>query len=148
MRSRKAVPVKLAYTRLVSKDLPRLAEFYRALTGISPVGNDDYVVFRTEAGTLALSSERIVKLYNAGAAVAGSNRSAIIEFEVSDVDRERARLSVFVPQFALEPTNQPWGNRSMLFRDPDGNLINFFQPIERPSHSSEAKTGISEGDDD
>jgi hypothetical protein len=20
----------------------------------------------------------------------------------------------------------PWGNRAMLFRDPDGNLINFF----------------------
>jgi hypothetical protein len=22
----------------------------------------------------------------------------------------------------------PWGNRSILFRDPDGNLINFFTP--------------------
>jgi catechol 2,3-dioxygenase-like lactoylglutathione lyase family enzyme len=29
----------------------------------------------------------------------------------------------------LEPTDQPWGNRSMLFRDPDGNLVNFFAPI-------------------
>ncbi len=27
------------------------------------------------------------------------------------------------------PTDQPWGNRSMLFRDPDGNLINFYAPI-------------------
>jgi len=24
------------------------------------------------------------------------------------------------------PTQQPWGNRAMLFRDPDGNLINMF----------------------
>jgi hypothetical protein len=23
----------------------------------------------------------------------------------------------------------PWGNRSILFRDPDGNLINFFTPV-------------------
>jgi hypothetical protein len=23
----------------------------------------------------------------------------------------------------------PWGNRSLLFRDPDGNLVNFFTPI-------------------
>ncbi|RVD39947.1 VOC family protein, partial [Mesorhizobium sp. M8A.F.Ca.ET.023.02.2.1] len=23
----------------------------------------------------------------------------------------------------------PWGNRSLLFRDPDGNLVYFFQPI-------------------
>ena len=23
----------------------------------------------------------------------------------------------------------PWGNRSLMFRDPDGNLINFFTPV-------------------
>lgn len=23
----------------------------------------------------------------------------------------------------------PWGNRSMLFRDPDGNLLNLFEPV-------------------
>jgi hypothetical protein len=23
----------------------------------------------------------------------------------------------------------PWGNRSLLFRDPDGNLVNFFAPL-------------------
>jgi hypothetical protein len=32
----------------------------------------------------------------------------------------------------------PWGNRSILFRDPDGNLVNLFTPvteeaIKRPS---------------
>ena len=28
-----------------------------------------------------------------------------------------------------EPTTQPWGNRSLLFRDPDGNLVNLFTPV-------------------
>jgi hypothetical protein len=23
----------------------------------------------------------------------------------------------------------PWGNRSLMFRDPDGNLVNFFTPV-------------------
>jgi hypothetical protein len=23
----------------------------------------------------------------------------------------------------------PWGNRSLLVRDPDGNLVNFFTPV-------------------
>jgi hypothetical protein len=23
----------------------------------------------------------------------------------------------------------PWGNRSLLLRDPDGNLVNFFTPV-------------------
>ncbi|MFT4213396.1 MAG: hypothetical protein QM622_01280 [Microbacterium sp.] len=30
--------------------------------------------------------------------------------------------------FVNEPTTMPWGNRSLLFRDPDGNLVNFFTP--------------------
>jgi hypothetical protein len=30
----------------------------------------------------------------------------------------------------------PWGNRSLLFRDPDGNLVNFFTPSPRPSSTS------------
>lgn len=121
--------MKLSYARIVSRNVPGLTEFYRQLTGIAPVGNENYVAFETAGGTLALSSETAVAVHNAGAAVAGANRSVIIEFEVSDVDRERARLAAIVREFVLEPTNQPWGNRSMLFRDPDGNLINFFAPI-------------------
>jgi hypothetical protein len=23
----------------------------------------------------------------------------------------------------------PWGNRTLPFRDPDGNLVNFFTPV-------------------
>jgi hypothetical protein len=34
----------------------------------------------------------------------------------------------------LLPTNQPWGNRATLLRDPGGNLVNPFAPIaaDRP----------------
>ena len=31
--------------------------------------------------------------------------------------------------FVGEPTTLPWGNRSLLLRDPDGNLVNFFTPL-------------------
>jgi hypothetical protein len=34
----------------------------------------------------------------------------------------------FVEDFVTEPTRLPWGNRSLLLRDPDGNLVNFFIP--------------------
>ena len=40
-----------------------------------------------------------------------------------------ARLAGFVEDFVNEPTTMPWGNRSLLFRDPDGNLVNFFTPV-------------------
>ncbi len=53
----------------------------------------------------------------------------IIEFQVDDVDKEYERLKTLVSDWVLEPTTMPWGNRSMLFRDPDGNLVNLFAPV-------------------
>ena len=37
-------------------------------------------------------------------------------------------LAGFVGDFVAEPTTLPWGNRSLLLRDPDGNLVSFFTP--------------------
>jgi predicted enzyme related to lactoylglutathione lyase len=68
-------------------------------------------------------------LVRAGASRPADNRSAIIEFRVGDVDEEYRKLAKIIDDFVQEPTTQPWGNRSLLFRDPDGNLINFFAPV-------------------
>ena len=123
--------MKLASTRLVTKDVARLAQFYRTLLGIDPAGTGDYVEFRTPGSILALCSQRTIDEHNAGGARAAANRSSILEFQVEDVDAEWSRLRGIVAEWVLAPTNQPWGNRSMLFRDPDGNLINIFAPAGR-----------------
>ncbi len=60
---------------------------------------------------------------------AADNHSIIIEFRVNDVDKEYEKLKTVVSAFVKEPTTMPWGNRSVLFRDPDGNLVNFFTPL-------------------
>jgi uncharacterized glyoxalase superfamily protein PhnB len=73
-------------------------------------------------------SSRRQKLHGAVLTPA-NNRSMITEFEVDDVEAERSRLEETIEEWILEPTDQPWGNRSMLFRDPDGNVINFYAPI-------------------
>ena len=134
--------MKLVYARIITKDVAALTQFYRAVTGIAPViRNPDYVEFRTAAGALAISSQRSMELYGAGAAVPASNRSAIIEFQVEDVDRERGRLEDVLGALVMEPTDQPWGNRSMLFRDPEGNLVNFFAPLGRIAGNADAMKG-------
>jgi predicted enzyme related to lactoylglutathione lyase len=127
--------MKLASTRLVTNDVRALARFYAAITGFKPVGIEDYVELETPAGTLAISSKRAVDIFNAGAAIAAANRSVIVEFEVENVDHERSRLDRLIGEFVMEPTDQPWGSRSMLFRDPDGNLINFFAQTPADSGS-------------
>ncbi|WP_329016307.1 VOC family protein [Micromonospora rifamycinica] len=121
--------MKLASIRLVTDDLPALTAFYSALTNTEPVtpfGPGDYAELHTAGSIIALAAGAAVKRYNNGAAEAAANRSAILEFEVGDVDAERARLSEQVTDWVQEPTTQPWGYRSMLFRDPDGNLINLY----------------------
>jgi catechol 2,3-dioxygenase-like lactoylglutathione lyase family enzyme len=124
--------MRLAHARIVTNDVPALSRFYQEITGAAPEGDDRYVELHAPHVTLAISSQRMIDLHGAGATAPASNRSVILDFEVEDVDRERARLSRVVDSFVLEPTTQPWGNRSMLFRDPDGNLINFFS---RPASS-------------
>jgi|GEM_PF-6017604 len=54
----------------------------------------------------------------------------IIEFRVNDVDDDYQRLSFFLKDLIVQKTTtMPWGNRSVLFRDPDGNLVNLFAPV-------------------
>lgn len=57
------------------------------------------------------------------------NKSTIIEFLVLNVDDEYERIKNITDDIIQTPTTMPWGNRSLLFCDPDGNLINFFTPV-------------------
>ncbi|MBV9171909.1 MAG: hypothetical protein JOZ81_17690 [Chloroflexi bacterium] len=34
-----------------------------------------------------------------------------------------------VSDWVQQPSTMPWGNRSILFRDPHGNLVNLFTPV-------------------
>jgi|SRR5579871_1687775 len=124
-----AAPV-LVNTCVITNDVPRMVEFYeKVLQGTAKTSGGDYAEFRTGVGVLAIFSASAQEKYIPGSAEAGKNRSAILEFQVDDVDAEYARLKGFVKAWVKPPANQPWGTRSMYFRDPDGNLIDFWAPI-------------------
>jgi catechol 2,3-dioxygenase-like lactoylglutathione lyase family enzyme len=121
--------MNLASIRLITDDVERLAAFYERVTGVPATRlSPDFAQLRTTAGTLAIGSTRTVPLFAPGAARPADNHSAIIEFLVDDVDEAYRALTGLVDEFVTEPTTMPWGNRSLLFRDPDGNLVNFFRP--------------------
>jgi len=116
--------------RIITADVERLAGFYEKVTGLAATrATEDFAELRTPAGTIAIGSTRTVAMFGSDAARAAANRSVIIEFLVDDVDAIHANLTGFVEDFVNEPTTMPWGNRSLLFRDPDGNLVNFFTPV-------------------
>jgi predicted enzyme related to lactoylglutathione lyase len=116
--------------RIITGDVARLVDFYERATSVrADWANEDFAEFRTASATLAIGSTRTVPLFAPGSAQPAANRSVIIEFLVDDVDSVYQNLTGFVTDFVNEPTTMPWGNRALLFRDPDGNLVNFFTPV-------------------
>jgi len=117
----------LINTCLISKDVRTLAAFYRQILKAEPqFDNGNYVEFRTGVGVLAIFDAAAQEKYIPGSAIGGANRSVVLEFRVDDVDAEYARLQGVVKDWVKPPTTQPWGTRSIYFRDPDGNLVDFF----------------------
>jgi predicted enzyme related to lactoylglutathione lyase len=117
-------------TRVITDDVARLVDFYERATGVrASWSNEDFAELTTASATLAIGSTRTVPLFAPGAARPADNRTVIIEFLVEDVDGVYQSLVGFVEDFVNEPTTMPWGNRSLLLRDPDGNLVNFFTPV-------------------
>ncbi|GIP24504.1 VOC family protein [Paenibacillus sp. J22TS3] len=124
--------MNFASVRIITNDLDRLVTFYEQVTGVSaerpaPV----FAEFVLPSCTLAIGHYQTMQLFGAGSVRAADNHCVIIEFRVNDVDAEYVRLKPFVNEWVQEPTTMPWGNRSALLRDPDGNLVNLFAPFTK-----------------
>lgn len=118
--------------RIITADVEKLLKFYEQITGLTAVRyTEDFAELQTPSATLAIGSTKTLQLFGGShVAEAGLNRTAIIEFLIADVDSEYKRLGdVIAASLVQQPTTMPWGNRSLLFRDPDGNLVNFFTPV-------------------
>lgn len=117
--------------RIITADVKRLTQFYEQITGI-PVTmyTEDFGELKTPACTLAIGSTSTLQAFGGEVARPADNHTAIIEFRVDDVDAEYRKLAdVIGDSLVQQPTTMPWGNRSLLFRDPDGSLVNFFTPV-------------------
>ena len=122
--------MNLVSIRLITDDVDRLVAFYERLTGVeADRPTPDFAELRTPHGTLAIGSTRTVGLFGPGSARPADNRTAIIEFLVEDVDAVFASLDDGSIEIVGTPTTLPWGNRSLLVRDPDGTLVNLFTPV-------------------
>lgn len=132
--------MRFVSTRVITADVKQLVTFYEMVTGIAANwGNELFAEIPTAVGALAIGSEKTVPLFGAGSAEPAANRTAIFEFIVDDVDAEWARLRGHLADVVIEPTTMPWGNRALLFRDPDGNLVNLFTPV---TDEARAKFGV------
>jgi catechol 2,3-dioxygenase-like lactoylglutathione lyase family enzyme len=124
--------MNLLSIRIITANVNGLVKFYEQVTGMPVIQyTPDFAELQTQSATLAIGSTNTLQFFGGEeVAKAAHNRSAIIEFRVADVEQDYERLAYFItPYIVQKPTTMPWGNKSLLFRDPDGNLVNLFTPV-------------------
>ena len=128
--------MELVQSRIVTDDVERLAAFYARLVGVPVPLNEYYVEVHAGLMSVGFSKRRFTEYHRscpAGAKDSAQDRrpETILDFLITDVDAEYERVKALGVEWVMPPTTQPWGNRSMMFRDPEGNLINVFSRPER-----------------
>src|SRR6266508_3833316 len=111
---------------LVTTDVLRLRSFYAAILQVGADGDDTFTMLSTHGAALSIFTDEGMERMAPGSMQDSGCGRYTLEFEVEDVDREFERLKALDVIFVKPPTTQTWGRRSVWFRDPDGNIINFF----------------------
>jgi predicted enzyme related to lactoylglutathione lyase len=122
--------MKLQSLRIITADIKRLVNFYEKATSINAKWfTEDFAEISAGICTLAIGSTKTLAFFGDAIAEPSVNKNVIIEFKVDNVDDVYIRIKNLTKDIVQEPVTMPWGNRSLLFRDPDGSLINFFTPV-------------------
>lgn len=124
--------MNLVSIRIITANIKGLIQFYEKITGVTAIQyTPDFAELHTQTTTLAIGSTNTLEFFNVENILKPvENSSTIIEFMVENVEKDYERLNDFLePYIVQKPTMMPWGNKSLLFRDPDGNLVNFFTPV-------------------
>jgi catechol 2,3-dioxygenase-like lactoylglutathione lyase family enzyme len=120
---------KLSSICIITQDTHRLCKFYQDVLQMEPNGNDPFFNFSLNGLGLSIFSAQAMQQMTPNAMAGAGYGGNVLEFEVEDVDEEYKRLTALAIPIVKPPTTQPWGIRSVWFRDPEGNLINFYAPV-------------------
>lgn len=121
---------KLKSICLITPDVRGLCDFYAHVLEFTPEGDTNFATISTPEIHLSISSTQLTEKMAPGLKVTSQSGNCFLEFEVNDVDMEYERLKTLNVEVVKLPTTQPWGVRSVWFRDPQGNLINFYAHVE------------------
>ena len=116
---------------LITQNVPKLRDFYQDVLQVEAEGNANFVAFEPVGVPLTLFHTEGMEQMAPGSMQGAGVGNVVLEFEVEDVDAEYARLLEMHIPIVKPPTTQPWGLRSVWFRDPDGNIVNFFAVVNQ-----------------
>ena len=122
--------MELVQNRIVTDDVPGVATFYAALAGVDVVLNDYYL--EIPGLSLGFSQCRFSAFTRCQGEPGLRPGEMVLDFFVSDVDHEFERIDRLGVDWVHPPTDQPWGARAMIFRDPEGHAVNVFSRPDAP----------------
>ena len=133
--------MKLDGIGLFVNDMPTMVRFYRDVLGFEITEGENAVnVYLIKNGTLFMLYERknfekmTNRKYEYLNGFNGHFEIALYVDTFAEVDKEYAKAVAKGAQSVLEPTMEPWGQRTCYIADPEGNLIeigSFNKPINR-----------------
>jgi catechol 2,3-dioxygenase-like lactoylglutathione lyase family enzyme len=121
---------QLDYTVIFVRDMEAMRRFYEKVMGFKPGGElgDSWIEYRVGSNTLALT--RYGGLFNdipPPQGVLGLQMAfRVAPDQVAECARELEAKGV---KLAYPVTDQPWGHRTLFFRDPDGNVLEIYAEI-------------------
>lgn len=133
---------------LLVNDMAAMVRFYRDVLGFEIAEGEDAVnVYLIKDGTLFMLYERknfetmTSRKYEYVKGLNGHFEIALYVDTFAEVDSEYARITAMGAQGVMEPTTEPWGQRTCYIADPEGNLIEIGS-FNRPFDSREGFNGV------
>jgi len=118
------------YVVIFARDLPAMRHFYEKVMAF-PLYRElfpQWIEYRVGGTLLALTQKGV--LFNDPDPVKGA-ASLQLAFRVTPEQVNACARDLKAQGIALltEPTDQPWGHRTLFFRDPDGNIIEIYADL-------------------
>ena len=101
---------------LLTSDVIRLANFYKALLGVDNHSDDPVHQF-------IVNEPVSLTVYNAGTEQTNQNQNTCLAFTTDDIKQAFAAVKALGAEIIEPPTLRPWGAVNMSFYDPDHNTV-------------------------
>jgi lactoylglutathione lyase len=126
---------QIALITILTDDVPRLAAFYRdALQFEVKQDAGGYLEFHHNGVRFAVCNRSILYEASGHASFAEPRRGQCFELafpcaEPAEVDRRYAEIVARGAAPIHAPADMPWGQRTAMFADPDGNIHELFADL-------------------
>ena len=124
--------MKKLYPLLITDKLNECEQFYADLFGFKTVFKQDWYIqllhesTGTELAFMVPNAANQPKALHAGFAGAG----LVLSFEVDDAKKEYERLSSRNLTMVVPLTDEEWGQRHFIIRDPTGTYVDIVQQLK------------------